>query len=63
MHLSHKTFCGGDFDYGESLLRSFLTFVWGMREAVLTAPDEPIRLIQTAHAHKTEHFVGEFRLR
>ena len=41
------------------MLKSFVRFVWGVHEAVLTASDEPIRLTQTVHAHKTEDLVGE----
>ena len=56
-------FCGGASDYGEPMLKSFVTFVWGVHEAVLTASDEPICLAQNVHAHKTEDFVGESGLK
>ena len=59
MHLSHKTSAAGTLTLGSPCSGPFVTFVWGMHEAVLTASDEPIRWIQTVHAHKTEDLVGE----
>jgi hypothetical protein len=57
-----QDFCGGE--DGEPMIRSFVTLVWGVREAV-AASDERVRLLQTVFAHKAEEteYAGQTGLR